>query len=180
MLHFRRHEIENLGIPTSIFDSDIRDNEKEPWLLINDSWFDLCLKNTTDVVFRPQAKEITATHDDNTYISIRYKKYAFQEFVDWADTFIVSKNFNAVDAGKTVEDTGAIDRDGNVPTVTIEGQFSAPNIEVKIKGHDLYTALSRGPGQKDECTWKHSRIVNSQHRQIIRWGDTKREIFSVG
>ncbi len=180
VLHFRPHKIPNLEVSTTSFDSDIRDISGECWLEIDDGWFSLRLEDTTDVVFRPQQRQFTAKHNDSTYLSLRYRKYSTCEFVNWAESFIRSKNFGARDALKTVENAGALDSDGNVPVMTVEGQFKTKNIAVRIRGHDLHTALSLRPGHKDELTWQHSRIVNSEYRQTIRRTKDGPEIFSVG
>ncbi len=180
ILYFRPRKIENLDVSTTVFDSDIRDVNGLKWLRINDGWFDLRLENTTDVIFKPQMRQISAKHKDNTYISAKYNKLSYYDFIDWAASFIRSKNFTAEDAGKTVEKVGAVDSDGNVPIMTIEGAFKAKNITVNIKGDDLHTVLSLHSGHEDACMWKNSRIVNGKYRQIIRWAEGGPEIFSVG
>jgi len=105
VLYFYPENIDDLGIRTVTFDSDIRDSNKRRWLRIENSFFDLRLQNTTDVVFSAQTKTFTAQHDDNTYISLQYKKYSLQKFREWIPSFI-TKQETAISAQKSVETVG--------------------------------------------------------------------------
>lgn len=71
VMHFRPLKIEALATRTVQFDSEIRDEEGKPWLRIEDSWFDLRLAGTTDLVFTPQTKTFRATHRDTTFLEMR-------------------------------------------------------------------------------------------------------------
>jgi hypothetical protein len=176
VMRFHPHMIEELGERSIIFDSDIRDAKKNRWLRISDGWFDLSLEDTTDVIFTPQTKTITARHDDQTFISLRFQKYRLHEFKDWILSFM-TKEETAISAQKGVERVGAVDSDGLVSVVILEGKFRTDKVAVEIKGHRMHFE-SFIPGLQEAFEW-HSWVVDDGHRAILQLKNGT-EFFSVG
>lgn len=176
VMRFYPHVIEGLSAKTIIFDSDIRDEKQQRWLRISDGWFDLRLDRTTDVSFTPQTRKIIARHDDQTFISLQFQKYRADEFNNWAQSFITKKE-TAMDVPATLEREGAIDSDGFVSIVIMEGKFRTKKVAVDIKGHTMHYE-SFIPGLQEKFDW-HSWVVNDKARAIIRLKDGP-EFFSLG
>jgi hypothetical protein len=176
IMRFHPQVIEGLDERTIIFDSDIRDAQMKRWLKISDGWFDLRLENTTDLIFTPQTKTIFAKHNDQTYISMRFKKYRLDVFKKWILSFI-TKEETAISAQNLVEKIGAIDSDDFVPVVSIEGMFRTNKVAIDIKGNRMHFE-SFIPGLEEQFDW-HSWIVDEQHRAIMKLKDGP-EFFSLG
>lgn len=176
IMRFRPHEIEDLGINAILFDAEIRDINRNKWLKIDDGWFDLRLKNTTNLLFTAQTKTILAENSDETFIKMQFKKYSLNDFRNWIESFIDKEDI-CRSAKKTVEDVGAIDSDGNVPVVIIEGKFKTKKVAVEIKGDKMFFE-SFLPGLQESFYW-HSWIVDDERRAILTL-DTGQEFFSLG
>jgi hypothetical protein len=83
ILRFYPQDVERLGNRTIVFDSGIRDANRQRWLRITDGWFDLRLEKTTEVIFTPQTKTLMAKHDDQTFVSFKFVKKRLDDFKDW-------------------------------------------------------------------------------------------------
>ncbi len=173
IMRFHPHEIEGLGIKTTIFESLIRDSKGEIWVQITDGWLDLPIKGTSDFLYPPQTKHIIIKNDDSTYISLKYTKYTRKDLLSWTETF------TSLDVMNAVEREGSIDSDGNVPVVIVEGKFDTEKVSVNIKGDDMHTQFRFHPGHSEDLTWK-PWIVNNENRAIIRMAEEEGEIFSLG
>jgi hypothetical protein len=132
VMHFRPGAIERLGMSTVIFDSEINDINGVAWLRITDSWFDLETSDTSDVEFRPHAKQFAAKHNDQSELRLRYRKYKIPVLETWLRS-IVSPNQWAREEGKfkpqlakefvkAIIERGAVDSDENVPIMEIFGR----------------------------------------------------------
>ena len=175
IMRFYPHMVEGLGIQTVVFDSDIRDAQKKRWLRIEDSWFDLRLENTTDVVFTPQTKTFVAKHNDNTFISLQFKKYELREFFKWTQSFITKPEIvSSIPA--SIEKVRAIDSDGFVPIVVVEGMFKTDKVSVAIKGDKMHFECFL-PGLQESFEW-HSWVVDDIHRAKLLANGC--EFFSLG
>jgi hypothetical protein len=175
-LRFYPHIIEGFGVRTILFDSDIRDANKKRWLRISDGWFDLRLERTTDVIFAPQTKTITAKHDDQTLISLQFRKYRLDDFKNWISSFM-TKTETATSEQKTVENVGAVDSDGYVPVVILEVKFRTDKVAVNIKEDRMHFECFL-PGIEEAFDW-HSWVVDDEHRAILRLKNGP-EFFSLG
>jgi hypothetical protein len=173
---FYPHVVEGLGARTVLFDSDIRDANKQRWFRVSDGWFDLRLEKTTDVIFTPQTKTILAKHDDQTFVSLQFLRCKVDDFKSWIPSFMTKKEI-AISAQKTVETVGAIDSDGFVPVVIMEGKFRTDKVAVAIKGDRMHFECFI-PGLEEEFDF-HSWVVDDQHRAILRLGKGP-EFFSLG
>ncbi|OMH26651.1 hypothetical protein BGP75_23435 [Motiliproteus sp. MSK22-1] len=176
VLHFYPEEIEDLGISTVTFDSDIRDANRKSWLKIKDSYFDLRLKNTTNVIFSAQTKTFLAKHNDNTYISLRFKKYTFGEYKAWLESFMPNPEI-AVSAYNSTEKVGAVDSDGNVSVILFEGCFKTHKVGLSVKKDKIHFE-SYLPG-RFESFEMGTTIVSAEHRAIMRMHNGP-EFFSLG
>jgi hypothetical protein len=176
VMRFYPGTIPGLEARTILFESDIRDEEKRRWFRVTDGWFDLRLEHTTDVKFTPQTKTISAVHNDQTYVSLEFRKYSAQQFQNWAAEFIDKKDMIA-GLHETLRRRSAIDTDGFVPVVIVEGRFRTRKISIHISG-DIMHFQSFIPGLKEEFDW-HSWIVDDAHRAILRLKDGG-EFFSLG
>ena len=176
IMRFRPFLINDLNVNTTIFDSDIRDSNGRRWLRITDSWFDLRLENTTDVLFTPQEKKMVAKHNDATYISLKFNKLPLKDFRKWLLEFM-TKRETAISAGRSLEKVGAIDSDGNVPVMIIEGSFRSKKVAIKIKGNQMHFDCFI-PGLRESFNW-HSWVVDDEHRAILQL-ENGPEFFSLG
>src|SRR3990172_7468181 len=168
VLRFYPLMIEKFGEKTIVFDSNIRDANRNRWLRISDGWFDLRLEGATDVVFTPQTKTIIARPNDQTFISLRFQKYPIREFKEWVLSFM-TKRETAISAQNSVDRIGAIDRDGFVPVVIIEGKFRNEKVAVEITG-DRMRFESFIPGLQEVFDF-HSWVVDDVHRAIMKLKD---------
>ena len=176
ILAFRPEPIEAIGGRTVVFDADIRDAAGNPWLTINDSWFDLRLAATTDVAFPPQARTLIARHSDSTFISLRHRRMRFGEIGAWLSTFLDKQEM--VHSGpSSIKGANAIDSDGMVPILELEGHFRTADVEVRILGNEM-VFRSFIPGMEEEFPF-HSWIVNGTNRVRLLRPD-KSEFFSLG
>ena len=177
ILKFRPKMIESLCTRTVVFDADIRDNKGAQWLSINDNWLDIHLPATTKVDFPPQAKTLTVKHKDSSYISLRYKKIPFNGIEEWLNGFITKPEMVKT-APKSIELAGAIDSDGMVPIMFINGHFSTREIAVTVKGDRmLCECFIPGLQETFEC---HSWIVDDIHRVSMINQKNNKEFFSLG
>ena len=176
VFRFYPDTIEDLGIKTISFDSEIKDSAKNRWLNIKDGWFDLRLENTTNVIFTPQTKTFLAKHSDDTFISLQFKKYTLEEFNKWIPTFM-TKNETAISAQSSVEKVGAVDSDGKVSVVIFEGSFKTKKVGINVKGNKMHFE-SFIPGMQESFDF-HSWVVNDEHRAIMKMKDGP-EFFSLG
>jgi hypothetical protein len=165
-----------LALAAKNYDHDIRDANGKRWLHIDDGWFDLRLETITDVIFTPRTKNIFARRDDSAYISLRYKKYSLSEFRAWVPTFMTNREI-AESANVSIEKSGAVDTDGNVPVVIIEGCFRTRKVSVDIKGDNMFFE-SHIPGLRESFYW-HSWVVDDTRRAIMKIRDGA-EFFSLG
>jgi hypothetical protein len=175
-MHFRPIKIDTLGIQTVQFDSEIRDEQGKPWLRIHESWFDLRLAGTTEVVFTPQTKTFKASHTDTTFIEMQFTKMPIDEFREWAVTFMSNAKI-AASAADAARNAGAVDSEGQVSVVAFEGRFRSKEVEVVVAGNKMKSRIFI-PGLEEEFEW-HSWVVNSEHRAIWRKGKGP-EFFSLG
>jgi hypothetical protein len=176
VMHFRPSKIETLGVQTVQFDSEIRSEDEQPWMRIEESWFDLILAGTTDLVFTPQTRSFKATHRDTSYLSMKFTKKPLEQFLEWIPTFIFDPD-TAASVGNTVAKLGAIDSEGQVSVVIFEGQFRSKEVEVKITGDRMkFRCFVRGLEEEFDMTTK---IVDSEHRALLRMHDGP-EFFSLG
>lgn len=176
ILRFYPMDVEGLGNRTIVFDSEIRDSNKKRWLRITDGWFDLRLENTTEIVFTHQTKTFMAKHDDQTFVSFRFLKKSLNDFVDWVATFMTNPE-TASSIRKTVELVKAVDSDGMVPVIIMEGKFRTDKIALDIIANRMHFELSI-PGHREEFDLG-SMVVDDIHRCIVRMGDGP-EFFSLG
>lgn len=168
--------IEPLGTRTVEFDSEVRNEAGRPWLRITQSWFDLRLEGTTDLVFTPQTKEFRATHLDTTFLSMRFEKMPEERFRAWLQTFMSNPEI-ADSAAQSAVAAGAVDREGNVSVVRFEGRFRSRFVEVAVSEHTMkFTSFV--PGLEEHFEW-HSWVVNSEHRAILKLQNGA-EVFSLG
>jgi len=73
VMHFAPVEIEALGMRTS--SSTRRSGRgRQTVARIEESWFDLRLAGTTDLVFTPQTRSFRATHEDKTFLAMHFDK----------------------------------------------------------------------------------------------------------
>jgi hypothetical protein len=176
VMHFKPVMIQALGVRTVQFDSEIRDEHGQPWLRITDSWFDLRLKGTTDLIFTPQTKTFMAAHSDTTYLKMRFSKMRAEEFHNWLPTFMSNREI-AASAGRSAINAGAVDSEGNVSIVSFEGHFRSRHVEVMVKdGKMIFRSFV--PGLEEEFEW-HSWVVDSKRRAILRIAKGP-EFFSLG
>lgn len=176
VMHFKPVEIETLGMRTVQFDSEIRTEEGKPWLRISESWFDMRLAGTTDLVFTPQTKTFIAKHQDTTFLEMRFSKMPFERFKDWLPTFMKEPGI-ADSAAQSAINVGAVDNDGQVSLVTFEGRFRSKQVEVSVIGDKMIfrTFLH---GLEEQFEW-HSWVVDSTHRAKLVL-ESGREFFSLG
>jgi hypothetical protein len=139
-LHFRPEAIERLGASTVIFDSEINDINGVAWLRITDSWFDLETSHTSDVEFRPHAKQFVAKHNDQSELGLRYRKYKIPALETWLRSIVspspnhgITKPQLAKEYVKEIIERGAVDSDENVPIMEIFGRFRTPEAKVVIR-----------------------------------------------
>jgi hypothetical protein len=170
-LRFAPREIEELGTRTIAFDSEILDVSGLPWLRIEDNWFDLRLRATTDLEFPPQARTLTAKHQSGMSLSLKYVKKPAPEFVAWL------ARPDGATLLHTLEDRGAIDSEGNVPTLVFEGSFKTPEVEVRVTA-DRFRVRTLIPGF-EEVNDLPGFVVDEEHSLPIMHGD-EREIFRLG
>jgi len=176
VMHFRPVEIEPLAIRTVQFDPEVRDEQGKPWLRIEESWFDLRLAGTTDLVFTPQTKTFRATHGDTTFLEMRFNRMPIERFQEWLPTFMSNPEI-AVSAAQSAMSVGAVDSEGQVSVVTFEDRFRSKEVEVMVMG-DRMTFRSFVPGLEGQFDW-HSWVVDSKRRAILRMGKGP-EFFSLG
>lgn len=176
VMHFRPVEIDTLTTRTVQFDSEVRNEENHPWLRIEDSWFDLRLAGTTDLVFTPQTKTFKATHRDTTYLEMQFNRMPIERFQEWLPTFMTNPEI-AKSAVQSVINVGAVDGEGQVSVITFEGRFRSKEVEVVLKGNRM-SFRSFVPGLEEQFDW-HSWIVDSERRAILRKGKGP-EFFSLG
>ena len=176
VFHFYPTTIEDLNIKSICFDSEIRNVSKRRWLRIKDGWFDLRLKNTTNVIFTPQTKTFLAKHSDETYIALQFKKYSLEEFKKWIPTFM-SNNDVATSAQITVEKVGAVDSDGNVSVVIFEGCFRTKKVSINVRGNSM-SFKSYISGIEESFNFD-SWVVDSERRMIMKT-QSGTEFFSLG
>jgi hypothetical protein len=176
VMHFRPVEIETLGVRTVQFDSEIRTEEGKPWLRIKESWFDMRLAGTTELVFTPQTKTFRAEHSDTTFLIMQFSKMPFERFKEWLPTFMTNPEVASSAAQSTIR-LGAVDDEGQVSVVTFDGRFRSKYVEVMVMG-DRMTFRSFVPGLEEQFSW-HSWVVDSKRRAILKM-DKGPEFFSLG
>jgi hypothetical protein len=176
ILRFYPQAIEGLGNRTIVIDSDIRDVNKQRWLRITDGWFDLNLEKTTEVIFTPQTKTFMARHDDQTFVSFRFVKKRLDEFKEWVTTCMTNSE-TAANIQKTIEIVRAVDTDGMVPVVVMEGKFRTDKIALDINADRMHIDFSI-PGHREEFDCP-SLVVDDEHRLILRI-ENGPEFFSLG
>lgn len=176
VMHFRPVEIEPLSIRTVQFDADVRDEQGKPWLRIEESWFDLRLDGTTELIFTPQTKTFRATHGDTTFLDMRFDRMPLDRFKKWLPSFMSNPEI-AVSAAQSAIRIGAVDSEGQVSIVTFEGRFRSKEVEVIIM-KDRMTFRSFLPGLEEQFDW-HSWVVDSEQRAILRI-EKGPEFFSLG
>lgn len=176
VMHFEPVTIEPLGTRTVQFNSDVRDAEGRSWLRITQSWFDLRLDGTTDLVFTPQTKTFRATHSDTTFLTMRFEKMPAEHFRNWLQTFMSNPDI-AVSAAQSAVAAGAVDCEGNISVVSFEGRFRSRYVEVVLNGPTMkFTSFV--PGLEEQFEW-HSWVVDSDDRVVLKLRN-KAEFFSLG
>lgn len=103
-------------------------------------------------------------------------KKRLDEFKDWVSTFMTHSD-TAASIQKNVERAKAVDTDGMVPVVIMEGKFRTDKVALDINADRMHFELSI-PGHKEEFDWG-SMVVDDMHRCIVRMGDGP-EFFSLG
>jgi hypothetical protein len=83
----------------------------------------------------------------------------------------------AESAGESVERCGAVDSDGNIPVVIVEGRFRTQKVALDIEGNAMFFECYI-PGLKESFHW-HSWVVDDTHRAILRMHNGP-EFFSLG
>jgi hypothetical protein len=176
VMHFKPVTIPQLGVRTVQFDSEIRDEVGRPWLRISESWFDLRLAGTTDLLFTAQTKTFLARHSDTTYLSMGFIKMSAEEFQNWLLTFMSNPEI-ARSAAQSAINAGTVDSEGNISVVKFEGHLRSRYVEVKVKDGKMFFK-SFVTGLEEQFEW-HSRVVDSARRAILRI-DNGPEFFSLG
>jgi hypothetical protein len=172
---FKAQEIETLGTRTVIFDADIRDESGERWLFIDDNWFELKLIGTTNVDFPPQLRSLRAERGSNCFLSLRFKRPRVDEFLSIATPLFLGK-LSSGDILRTIESVRALDSDGRVPLMTIEGRFRTERVALEISG-DTMRFKCFIPGFESDFDW-HAHIVDESRRMLLR--QHGHEFFSLG
>jgi len=177
VLGFSPQKIDNLDINTTIFDSNIIDDNGFCWLKIEDGWLNLDIKKTKDLRFTPQTKSFEAKHlNKNIFLDLHYKIFKVSDFINHLREFKNDEDVNQFISN--IDTHGIIDSDENIPLVTVNCHLKSPEIHVKAKNHKI-TFQSFLPGLEEKWDSKRGIICNDQHR--LNFSDNKgKPFFSIG
>ncbi len=117
-----------------------------------------------------------AKHDDQTFVSFKFVKKRLDDFKDWITSFMTNAE-TASSALKTVEKLKAVDTDGMVPAVIMEGKIRTNMIALDINADRMHIETYI-PGLKEsfDCG---SLVVDDEHRLIVGMKG-RPDFFSIG
>lgn len=177
VVRFTPAELSSLGTRVALLDSRVCNQRGEEWLNIRDGWLDLDVTSTADATFTARSQRFAVRGVDGAWLSLRFRRPPAVAFRRWLPTFWNHRDGHS-GVFEDLEARGAIDSDGCIPYVEVEGHFETSSVEVKVREHNLVIEIP-SLGERGHVDF-HSHLVDDKRRAALKWGDLQDEFFSVG
>lgn len=194
VLSFHPESINQLGIKSIVFNSEINDVDNQSWLTIKDNFLDIEICKISDMYFTAQTKKFVAKNKKkNMSVSLEFKKKKVEVLDKWLVQFMrlgekqkklgKTKLDLAQEIGKTITKSGSIDRDGNISFLQIKGMFQTPEARFNITGKHLKMHVDRMLLGKEETVNFHTWVVNEKYHLSLCYDSSRyggREWLRIG
>lgn len=194
VLSFHPESINQLGIKSIVFNSEVNDVDNQSWLTIRDNFLDIKLYNISDLYFTAKTKKFVAKNKKKTmWVSFEFKKRKAETLNEWLVQFMrpgekerklgKTKPDLAQEIGKTITNSESIDRDGNISFLQIKGMFQTPEARFHITEKLLKMHVDRMLLGKKETVNFHTHVVSEEHHMSLRYDASRyggREWLRIG